>query len=41
LEYSHQKSPTNLNQGDCRSHLHLQLNKQINYTNKHYAIHAT
>ena len=37
----HTKSPTNLNQGDCRSHLHLQLNKQVNYTNKHYAIHAT
>ena len=36
----HTKSPTNLNQGDCWSHLHLRLNKHINYTNKHYAIHA-
>ena len=36
-----QKSPTNLNQGDCRSQLHyLRLNKHINYTNKHYAIHG-
>ena len=37
----HTKSPTNLNQGDCRSQLHyLRLYKHINYTNKHYAIHG-
>ena len=41
LSLYHTKSPNNLNQGDCRSQLHyLRLNKHINYTNKHYAIHG-
>ena len=36
----HTKSPTNLNQRDCWSHLHYLRLKHINYTNKHYVIHG-